>query len=166
MEDGEGRLIDFKNTLIILTTNVGTDLIMGLCKDPELLPEIDGVAKALRAPLLKTFPAALLGRMLVIPYYPLSDSMLGRIIRLQMDRIVARVSVNHGVTLQYDDDVVKLIASRCTEPESGGRMIDAILTNTVLPQISREFLTRMSQANATSAVNIAVKQGDFEYHFS
>ena len=166
MEDGEGRLIDFKNTLIILTTNVGTDLIMGLCKDPELLPESEGIAKALRAPLLKTFPAALLGRMVVIPYYPLSDSMLGRIIRLQLDRIVARVSQHHSVALKYDDDVVKLIASRCTEPESGGRMIDAILTNTVLPQISREFLTRMSQSNATSAVSIGVREGDFEYRFT
>ena len=165
MEDGEGRLIDFKNTLIILTTNVGTDLIMGMCKDPQLLPEADGIAKALRAPLLKTFPAALLGRIVVIPYYPLSDDMLGRIIRLQMDRVAARIGRNHGVTLSYDEDVVKLIASRCTEPESGGRMIDAILTNTVLPQISREFLTRLSQANATSAVTLAVKGGDFEYRF-
>jgi type VI secretion system protein VasG len=166
MEDGEGRLIDFKNTLIILTTNVGTDLIMGMCKDPELLPEADGIAKALRAPLLKTFPAALLGRIVVIPYYPLSDSMLGRIIRLQLNRIVNRIKVNHGVELSYDDEVVKLVASRCTEPESGGRMIDAILTNTVLPQISREFLTRMSQGTATSKVTLAVSNGDFEYGFA
>ena len=166
MEDGEGRLIDFRNTLIILTTNVGTDLIMNLCKDPELLPDVDGIAKALRAPLLKTFPAALLGRIVTIPYYPLSDDMLGRIIRLQMDRVAARISVNHGVTLSYDDEVVKLIASRCTEPESGGRMIDAILTNTVLPQISREFLTRIAQSGATSSVTLAVKSGDFHYQFA
>ncbi len=104
--------------------------------------------------------------MVVIPYYPLSDDMLGRIIRLQMDRVVARIGRNHDVVLGYDDDVVQLIASRCTEPESGGRMIDAILSNTVLPQISREFLTRMSQANATSAVTIGVRQGDFEYNFT
>src|ERR1044072_6993963 len=99
MEDGEGRLIDFKNTLIILTTNVGTDLIMNLCKDPDLLPDVDGIAKALRAPLLKTFPAALRGRILTIPYYPLSDNMLGRIIRLQMDRVAKRINGNHGVRL-------------------------------------------------------------------
>jgi type VI secretion system protein VasG len=166
MEDGEGRLIDFKNTLIILTTNVGTDLIMGMCKDPQLLPDAEGIAKALRAPLLKTFPAALLGRIVVIPYYPLSDDMLGRIIRLQMDRIAQRVSRHHGVTLRYDDAVVKLIASRCTEPESGGRMIDAILTNTVLPQISREFLERMSQASPTSEVAIGVADGEFHYKFA
>jgi type VI secretion system protein VasG len=166
MEDGEGRLIDFRNTLIILTTNVGTDLIMGMCKDPELLPEAEGISKALRAPLLKTFPAALLGRIVVIPYYPLSDDMLGRIIRLQLDRVATRIAAHHGVTLSYDDAVVKLIASRCTEPESGGRMIDAILTNTVLPQISREFLTRMSQAHATTAVTLGVSAGEFEYKFA
>ena len=166
MEDGEGRLIDFKNTLIILTTNVGTDLIMGMCKDPDLLPDVEGIAKALRAPLLKTFPAALLGRIVVIPYYPLSDDMLGRIIRLQLDRVVARVAANHGVALEYDGATVKLIASRCTEPESGGRMIDAILTNTLLPRISREFLTRLSQANPTKGVRISVRDGDFEYGFT
>jgi type VI secretion system protein VasG len=166
MEDGEGRLIDFRNTLIILTTNVGTDLIMGMCKDPELLPDADGIAKALRPPMLKTFPAALLGRIVVIPYYPLSDDMLGRIIRLQMDRIVTRIDRNHGVALQYDGAVVKLIASRCTEPESGGRMIDAILTNTLLPEISREFLTRLSQANPTKAVRVGVRGTDFEYAFN
>jgi type VI secretion system protein VasG len=166
MEDGEGRLIDFRNTLIILTTNVGTDLIMGMCKDPELLPEPEGIAKALRPPLLKTFPAALLGRIVVIPYYPLSDAMLGRIIRLQMDRIVARIGRNHGVQLNYDEAVVKLIAARCTEPESGGRMIDAILTNTVLPRISNEFLTRLSQGSPTSSVALTVAQNDFQYAFA
>ncbi len=166
MEDGEGRLIDFKNTLIILTTNVGTDLIMGMCKDPELLPDAEGIAKALRAPLLKTFPAALLGRIVVIPYYPLSDDMLGRIIRLQMDRVAARISRNHSVTLRYDEAVVNLIASRCTEPESGGRMIDAILTNTVLPQISREFLERLSQSSPTSEIAIGVSGGELNYKFA
>ena len=165
MEDGEGSLIDFKNTLIILTTNVGTDLIMGMCKDPELLPDPEGIAKALRPPLLKTFPAALLGRIVVIPYYPLSDDMLGRIIRLQLNRVVARIRQNHGAELRYDDAVVKLIASRCTEPESGGRMIDAILTNTLLPQISGEFLTRMSQGTATREVALSVKASEFEYQF-
>jgi type VI secretion system protein VasG len=166
MEDGEGRLIDFKNTLIILTTNVGTDLIMGMCKDPELLPDPDGIAKALRPPLLKTFPAALLGRIVVIPYYPLSDDMLGRIIRLQMNRIVERIRQNHGAELRYDDAVVKLIASRCTEPESGGRMIDAILTNTLLPQVSQEFLTRLSEGLATREIAIGVRDNNFEYSFA
>ena len=166
MEDGEGRLIDFKNTLIILTTNVGTELIMNMCKDPELLPDPEGIAKALRQPMLKTFPAALLGRIVVIPYYPLSDSMLGRIIRLQLDRIVARVRQSQAVELSYDEATVQLIASRCTEPESGGRMIDAILTNTVLAQMSREFLRRVSSGVPTSAVALGVKDGEFQYDFS
>ena len=166
MEDGEGRLIDFKNTLIILTTNVGTDLVMGMCKDPELLPEPDGIAKALRQPMLKTFPAALLGRIVVIPYYPLADAVLQSIIRLQLDRVVARIRRNHEAALRYDDDVVRLIASRCSEPESGGRMIDAILTNTLLAQVSREFLERISQGVATREVAISVNDGEFGYSFA
>jgi type VI secretion system protein VasG len=166
MEDGEGRLIDFKNTLIILTTNVGTDLIMNLCKDPDLMPDAEGVAKALRPQLLKTFPPALLGRLVAIPYYPLSDAVLGRIIRLQLDRVVARIQQNHRVTLKYDDAVVKLVAARCTEPESGGRMIDAILTNSVLPRISRELLERISQQVAVRTVTLGESSSDLTYEFS
>src|SRR6516225_6750245 len=165
MEDGEGRLIDFKNTLIILTTNVGTDLIMGMCKDPELMPDPDGVAKALREPLLKKFPAALLGRLVVIPYYPLSDAMLSNIVRLQLGRIAKRVVEHHRIPFDYDEDAVKLIVGRCTEVESGGRMIDAILTNTVLPAISREFLTRTMAGTTLSGVRLAVADGDFAYRF-
>jgi type VI secretion system protein VasG len=166
MEDGEGRLIDFKNTLIILTTNVGTDLIMNMCKDPELLPEAEGIAKALRSPLLKTFPPALLGRIVAIPYYPLSDSVLGRIIRLQLNRVVARIAQNHGAALTYDDNVVKLIAARCSEPESGGRMIDAILTNALLPAISRELLQRIAAAEPTRTIGVTVKDAEFSYAFA
>jgi type VI secretion system protein VasG len=166
MEDGEGRLIDFKNTLIILTTNVGTDLIMGMCKDPELLPDPEGIAKALRAPLLKTFPPALLGRIVTIPYYPLSDAMLGRIITLQMNRVVSRVKENHGIDLKYSDDVVKLVASRCTEPESGGRMIDAILTNTLLPAISRTLLERLTAGTPTQTIKIGAANNEFGFEFA
>jgi type VI secretion system protein VasG len=166
MEDGEGRLIDFRNTLIILTTNVGTDLIMGMCTDPELLPEPEGVAKALRTPLLKTFPPALLGRIITIPYYPLSDTVLASIIRLQLERIVKRIKQNHNAELSYDDAVVTQIASRCTEPESGGRMIDAILTNGLLPAVSRELLQRMADGKATSRIGISVRDNEFAYEFT
>ncbi|MHB9837738.1 type VI secretion system ATPase TssH [Paraburkholderia terrae] len=165
MEDGEGRVIDFKNTLILLTTNAGTDLITNLCKDPELMPEPEGIAKALREPLLKVFPPALLGRVVVIPYYPLSDEMLGAIIRLQLGRIEKRVRATHKIPFSYDDDVVKLIASRCTELESGGRMIDAILTNTLLPHISNEFLKRMMNGATVSRVQIGARDGEFVYTF-
>ena len=166
MEDGEGRYIDFKNTIILLTSNVGTDLIMGLCKDPELMPEPEGIAKALREPLLKTFPAALLGRLVVIPYYPLSDVMLASIVRLQLGRIAKRVSEHHKIPFTYDDQAVSLIVSRCTEVESGGRMIDAILTNNILPAISREFLTRTMAGTPLTGVRLAVTAGEFDYQFA
>jgi type VI secretion system protein VasG len=165
MEDGEGRHIDFKNTIILLTSNVGTELITNMCKDPELLPDPDGIAKALREPLLKKFPAALLGRLVVIPYYPLSDTMLASIVRLQLGRIARRVTEHHRVPFVYGDDAVNLIVSRCTELESGGRMIDAILTNTILPEISREFLMRTMQGKALNSVRLEVADGNFAYRF-
>jgi type VI secretion system protein VasG len=165
MEDGEGRLIDFKNTLILLTTNVGSDLIMNLCKDPELIPEPDAIAKALRPDLLKVFPAALLGRIVTIPFYPLSDAMLHEIIRLQLRRIQKRIEQNHKIPFGYTDEVLKLVASRCTELESGGRMIDAILTNTVLPRISQEILSRTLHGKSPRRVGIDVRDGEFSYEF-
>ncbi len=166
MEDGEGRRIDFKNTIILLTSNVGTELIMSMCKDPELMPEPEGIAKGLRDPLLKKFPAALLGRLVVIPYYPLSDEMLGNIARLQLGRIAKRVRDYHKIPFTYDDEAVKLIVGRCTEVESGGRMVDAILTNTVLPAISQEFLTRTMNGQVLNGMQLSVAGGEFEYRFS
>jgi type VI secretion system protein VasG len=166
MEDGEGRLIDFKNTLILLTSNAGTDLIMSMCADPELMPEPEEVAKALRPPLLKVFPPALLGRLIVIPYYPLSDAIMGDIIRLQLGRIATRIGERHKVPFTYDDDVVKLIASRCNEPESGGRMVDAILTNTMLPAISGAFLNRLLEGSHVAGVQVGVADGDLTYTFA
>ena len=165
MEDGEGRFIDFKNTLILLTTNAGSDLITSMCKDPELLPDPEAMAKALREPLLKVFPAALLGRIVTIPYYPLSDAMIGQIARLQLGRIQRRVQQNHKLPFTYTDEVVKLVVSRCTELESGGRMIDAILTNTVLPAISAEFLQRLMSGQAMTRVHVKVENGEFAYEF-
>ena len=163
MEDAEGKLIDFKNTIILLTTNVGSDLIMNLCKDPELKPDPDGIAKALRQPLLKTFPAALLGRLVVVPYFPLSDDMLKSIIRLQLSRIENRLAQAHGVPFTCDDAVIELIAGRCTEVESGGRMVDAILTQTLLPEISRQFLNRMLDGNPATRVHVGVRDGELFY---
>jgi type VI secretion system protein VasG len=165
MEDGEGRVIDFKNTLILLTTNAGTDLIASMCKDPELMPDPEGMAKALREPLLKVFPPALLGRLVTIPYYPLSDAMLGEIVKLQLNRIKKRVEARYKIPFEYDENVVKLVVSRCTESESGGRMIDAILTNTMLPDISREFLNRMMEGKAITTVKVTAPNGQFEYSF-
>ncbi len=166
MEDGEGRYIDFKNTIIILTSNVGSDLIMNMCNDPALLPYPEKLATALRPALLDAFPAALLGRIVVIPYYPLSDAMLGDIVRLQLQRIQKRIRENYQIPLTYDDEIVQLIVSRCTEVESGGRTIDAILTNTVLPQISRVYLEGLSRKTSLSAIHMHVTQADFSYEFN
>jgi type VI secretion system protein VasG len=166
MEDGEGRLIDFKNTVIILTSNVGSELIMSMTRDPELMPEPEDITKALREPLLKVFPAALLGRLQVIPYYPLSDEMLGNIIRLQLGRIKKRIAENHKAEFIFTDEVVKLIASRCTEIESGGRMIDAILTNTILPKISEEYLRRTMNGASLKQIQLTAADAEFAYDFS
>ncbi|MGB5597586.1 MAG: type VI secretion system ATPase TssH [Thiothrix litoralis] len=166
MEDAEGRYIDFRNTLILLTSNVGTELIMSMCADPELMPSVDGLAKALREPLLKVFPPALVGRVVAIPYYPLSDGILNMIIRLKLSKIAKRVQQNHGVSFGYADAVVQLIASRCNDVDSGARVVDAILTNTVLPIVSQEFLSRMLDGKAMTGVQVEVEDGNFRYVFA
>ncbi len=165
MEDAEGRLIDFKNTIILLTSNVGTDLIMDMCKDPKLMPEPEGICKALRKPLLEVFPAALLGRLVTVPYYPISDETLKLIIGLQLGRIGRRTRENHKIPFTYDDKVIELIGSRCTDVESGARMVDAILTNTLLPEISQELLTRIMEGKTAKRVHIGVKDSEFTYSF-
>ena len=165
MEDGEGRVIDFKNTLILLTSNAGSELIMDLCSDPDLLPEPEGITKALREPLLKIFPAALLGRLVTIPYYPLSPDMIAKITVLQLNRIKKRVMESHNVPFEYTDAVVDKIVERCQELESGGRMIDAIVTNTMLPDISAEFLRRLMEGKEVEKVSIDITDGDFSYSF-
>ncbi|MEY8689210.1 MAG: type VI secretion system ATPase TssH [Leptothrix sp. (in: b-proteobacteria)] len=165
MEDGEGRFIDFKNTLILLTTNAGTELITRRCRDPQNLPDIETLTKELRQPLLDIFPPALLGRLVTIPYFPLSDAMLGQIVRLQLGRIKKRVEERYKIPFEYSDDVVQLVVSRCTESESGGRMIDAILTNTMLPEISREFLNRMMEGRQIDRVVVATNEAGFDYRF-
>jgi type VI secretion system protein VasG len=166
MEDGEGRVIDFKNTLILLTTNAGSELISHLCRDAQNMPSAEHIANALRQPLLEIFPPALLGRLVIIAYYPLSDTMLRAIARLQLNRIKKRVENTHKIAFEYDDAVVDLIVSRCTETESGGRMIDAILTNTLLPDMSREFLTRMLEGHALAGVTISERENQLHYRFT
>ncbi len=165
MEDAEGRLIDFKNTIILLTSNVGTDLIMDMCKDPKLMPDVEGICKALRKPLLKVFPAALLGRLVVVPFYPISDETLKLITRLQLGRIGRRTQQNHKIPFSYDDDVVDLIASRCTDVESGARMVDSILTNNLLPEIGQELLRRLMEGETAKRVHVGVKDSEFTYSF-
>ncbi|MGJ7525834.1 type VI secretion system ATPase TssH [Variovorax sp. GB1P17] len=165
MEDGEGRMIDFKNTIILLTTNAGSELVMSMCRDPELLPDSNALADALKAPLMKVFPPALLGRIVTIPYYPLSPDMMKKIVRLQLGRIKKRVEANHGVPFDYTEAVVDQVVARCQDPESGGRVIDAILTNTVLPTISVEYLQRLASGGEIRRVALDVKDADFTYAF-
>jgi type VI secretion system protein VasG len=163
MEDGTGRRIDFKNSLIIMTTNVGTDVIMGLSRDPMYRDNADALAQQLRPELLKVFPAALLGRIVSIPYYPLSDEMLAGIVRLQLGRIAKRIDDNHDAKLVYGDDVVAHIVSMCNDPDSGGRMVDNIITNTMLPALSREFLKRSLAKEEPKEAKVTIENGDFAY---
>jgi type VI secretion system protein VasG len=165
MEDGQGTRIDFKNCVILLTSNVGSEVLMQLSKDPKNPPTPEAMTEALRKPLLSVFPAALLGRISVIPYRPLSDEMIGNIVKLQLDRVKKRVSANYEVPFQYDQSVVDVIVSRCTELESGGRMIDAVLTNTMLPEISRELLIRTLENKPVMRVAVTTKGSEFEYAF-
>lgn len=166
MEDGEGRHIDFRNTIIILTSNIGTSLITAMCADPELIPEPEALSSALREPLLAVFPPALLGRLLVIPYYPLSDEMLSKIVRLQLSRIQRRLEQNYGIVSVVDESVVNQVVQRCSEVESGGRMVDAILTNTLLPQMSQQLLTASARDETYQHLTVTFEQGEFQCQFA
>ncbi len=165
MEDSEGRFIDFKNTIIILTSNAAQEVIINLCKDPELMPGQDALEKAMRGPLTKVFPDALLNRLLVVPFYPISKEVLRLIIRLQLGRLVKRVLENHRAPLTFDDAVHDLVAQRCTELERGARMVDSMITNTLLPEIGREILNRLAAGQEIRRVHVGVKDGNFTFEF-
>ena len=165
MEDSEGRVIDFKNTLILLTSNIGSELISQLCQDAELTPEPQRMSQVLRQPLLKVFPAALLGRLVTIPFYPLSPEVLAAITCLQLERIKSRVQEQHQIPFEYDDAVVRLIISRCNELESGGRMIDTLLTNSLLPAISQHYLNALLAGKRIKRISVQVKDSEFIYQY-
>ena len=162
MEDGSGRRIDFKNTLILLTSNVGTDIIMAAGrKTPPTPPE--ELAAELRPALMQVFPPALLGRIVTIPYYPLSPEMLGGIVRLQLNRVGKRVEDNHGAKFTFGQDVVDHIVAQCNDPDSGGRVIDNIITGSILPSLSREILKRSLQREDIVEAKVSVADGQFAY---
>ncbi|PZR90426.1 MAG: type VI secretion system ATPase TssH [Stutzerimonas stutzeri] len=163
MEDGTGRRIDFKNTLIILTSNVGTDEIMRMAGDETSRPDPEELAVALRPALLKVFPPALIGRLVTIPYYPLSGEMLGGIVRLQLGRIGKRLRDNHNAAFTYDDAVVEHIVAQCNDPDSGGRMIDNIITNSMLPALSRSILNLQLEKKPLTEAKVTVQDGAFHY---
>jgi type VI secretion system protein VasG len=167
LEDGEGREIDFKNTVILLTSNAATDTMMKLCADPDTAPEPEKFVEAIRPELLKIFKPALLGRMVVVPYYPIGDTVMKQIIKLQLGRIGARLAENHGAKFSYDEAVINEIANRCKEVESGARNVDHILTRTLLPEMSGEFLSRMAAGTPVGRVHVAVGDGGtFRYDIS
>ncbi|HYY98316.1 MAG TPA: type VI secretion system ATPase TssH, partial [Pyrinomonadaceae bacterium] len=164
LEDSEGREVDFRNTVIILTSNVGSDTIMEVCSEPDSVPEPEVIGDVIRPELLRVFKPALLGRMAVVPYYPVSDEVMRRIIRLQLERVGKRLSENHGASFSYDEAVVNEIANRCEEVESGARNIDHILTRTLLPEMSNEFLSCMADGKSVSRVHVGVNgDGQFSY---
>ncbi len=163
MEDGEGRLIDFKNTLIILTSNLGTDMIMNVCADEETMPDAPALAEMLGPELQKHFKPAFLGRTKVVPYFPITDENMRLIVRLKLDRVVKRMQENRNIAFEYSDELIESIASRCTEVDSGARNVDHILTNTLLPEMSKEILTRMAKGEQIKEVKVAIDGEGFNY---
>ncbi len=164
LQDDKGNEINFKNTIIILTSNVGTDTIVKVCADPDTRPDPEGLAEAMRPDLLKSFKPALLGRMAIVPYYPLNDEMLKAIITLKLKHVVTRVKENHKATFSYDDNLVTTISSRCKEVESGARNVDHIISGTILPEMAQQFLSCMAEGKAITKAHIGVdKDGKFVY---
>jgi len=164
MEDGEGREIDFKNTIILLTSNAATDTFMKLVADPETAPSPDGLIKALKPELNKVFKPAFLGRLVIIPYYPIRDEAMKKIIMLKLGKIQRRIRENHKIELSYDAALIDEVARRCTEVESGARNVDNILTNTLLPEVSRQILGKMAEGEKPASIHVTVgDDGAFVY---
>ncbi len=163
LEDAEGREIDFKNTVILMTSNAGSETFMKLCIDPETRPDPEALTRALRPDLLKVFQPAFLGRTIVVPYYPIADDVMRQIVNLKLGIIRKRLLENHGAEFTYDEAVVDAIRSRCTEVESGARNVDHILTHSLLPDMSREFLTRMAAGQEVSRAHVTLGASGFEY---
>lgn len=167
MKDGEGRDIDFRNTVILMTSNAGSDLIKSLCSDPDTAPEPDAFIQAIFPELLKTFKPAFLGRVSIIPYYPLSDDVLKKIIHLKLGKIGKRIQENYQATFSHSPELVDLIATRCTEVDTGARNVDSILTKTLLPELASEFLSRLADAKEIKKVHVSCNEaGSFSYEIS
>ncbi len=167
MEDGEGREIDFRNTLIILTSNVGSSQVMQAClnKAPEELPTPDELHQLLMPALHQTFKAAFLGRLAPVPFYPISDDVLEQIIRLKLDRIGQRIAANHQASFSYSNALVEAVLARCIEVDSGARNVDNILNGTLLPEVADTVLARMAEGEPIAQIKVgATKKGAFTYN--
>ena len=164
LKDGEGRDIDFRNTVIILTTNAGTDAVMALCADPETRPEPEGFVEAMHPELLKTFKPAFLGRCQVLPYYPLDDEVMRGIIELKLGKVQRRIQEHYGAPMTYTGDVVATILDRCKEVETGARNVDHILNRSLLPALAAQFLSEMAEGAEVAGVEVSVgDDGEFQY---
>ncbi|MBN1851497.1 MAG: type VI secretion system ATPase TssH [Pirellulales bacterium] len=164
MQDSDGREIDFKNTVIFMTSNAGSDLIKKLCGDPETLPDPETFTKAIYPELLKTFKPAFLGRLSIVPFYPLSESVLGQIVRLKLAKVAKRIRDHYNAEFAYSDALVDVVVSRCTEVDTGARNVDKIFNTTLLPEMSTEFLARMGVGERITGVKISVgPEGNFVY---
>jgi len=167
LRDGEGRDIDFKNTIIIMTSNAGSEAIASLCADPETAPDAAGLAAALRPELLKIFKPAFLGRVTIVPYFPLSAATLRRIIELQLERIRDRIHDTYRAAFGYSQSVIDAIAQRCTESESGARNIENVLARGVLPEISARCLARLASGEPIVDIQMSLdKSGAFSYRLA
>ncbi len=166
MEDAEGREIDFRNTIIIATSNAASAQMMQAClnKSASEMPAPDQLAALIRPQLMKHFKPAFLGRLTVVPFYPIGDEVLARIIRLKLERIKRRIGDNHQAQFQYDDTLVEAVLARCTEVDSGARNVDTILNGTLLPEIADSVLARMAEGTAIARIKVgANKAGKFKY---
>ena len=166
MEDGSGRSINFKNTLILLTSNVGTEVIMDMAEKGETRPDVDDLSEAMKPYLTRVFPPALLGRIVTIPYFPLSAEVLSGIVKLKLKAIVRRMKENHGAVMTVSPEVMTFIVDQCKDPDSGGRMVDNIISNSILPDLSREVLSRMVAQTDMKGVEVVMKDGKIGYDFS
>ena len=166
LSDGEGRIIDFKNTVLFLTSNLATDVITELCSGDEV-PSLETITAAVRPILSNHFKPALLARMTVIPYMTLGSDILKDIVVLKLDKLVKRLVETHKMKLSYSQDVVEQISARCTEVETGARNIDYIMTGSIMPRMSQEILARMSEGEMPSEVHLGLDEdGSFKIDFS
>ena len=166
LSDGEGRVIDFKNTVLFLTSNLATDVITEMCSG-EQRPPLEALMAAIRPILSDHFKPALLARMTVVPFYTLPPDVLKDIVVLKLDKLAKRMAETHKIKLSYSPKVVEQIASRCTEVETGARNIDHIMNGTILPQMSREILAKLSEGAMPSEAMLDVgEDGAFQISFS
>ncbi|HEX7030848.1 MAG TPA: AAA family ATPase, partial [Gammaproteobacteria bacterium] len=166
LADGEGRVIDFRNTILFLTSNLASDIIMQACAE-DTMPPVEELTEAIRPVLQKHFKPALLARMNIVPFYPIKGEALERVVRIKLDKVVKRLKANRDIELAYDDKVVAQIAARCTDVESGARNVDHIINRTLLPLLSTEILKRTGGEETLSRIQLAISdKGGFEPVFS